>query len=362
MDLIESSLKVPILYVRDNLTDTGSEPNTTTPNGWESVDVWVRQTADGVTVSEAVLGGAPAVVYVRVNNRGTAAYPSDGNDVVRVYWAKAQAGLSWPAPWNGTIPMQGGVVAAPQTIGAVPLGPGKLIPINWAVTPNPTDYPGKDGHFCLLAVIDKPTSPEFEGFQGPNLNQNVLKLSNVAWRNIHIVPTAKMKLGELVLANHTDIDMLTQLVFEVPDVKTSPVDQVRPGGGRLLVSPRGPALEKLRLLQGDHPFLEEVGEGTFRVLDNARGIPLLDLKPEEVLPFGLEYVPEREVKGYVVRATQISLNGDSSEIVGGQTFVAGEVEGLTTGGERRRKGPLGRWVIALVLLLIVLFSKRRKKK
>ncbi len=39
----------------------------------------------------------PNYVYVRVRNRGDAA--SSGTERLRVYWAKASTGLSWPSQW-----------------------------------------------------------------------------------------------------------------------------------------------------------------------------------------------------------------------------------------------------------------------
>jgi hypothetical protein len=341
MDLIEATLPTPFLYIRDNVADIGSEPNATTTRAWESLDVWVRPSADGITVGEPILGGQPSVVYVSITNQGKALYPSDGSDVVRLYWAKAQTGLSWPAPWDGsimTIPKQGDKFDPPQPIGTILPEQSKLIPFSWPATPNPVDYPSNDGHFCLLAFITKATSPEFEGFQpGTDLNQNVLKFSNVAWRNIHIVPVAKMKMDDMVVANHTDRDMLAQIAFEILDASARPID---PAGARLLITPRGAALEKLCEHQVDRPFLEDLGQGTFRVLDIAMGIPHLDLRPGEVLAFGLEYVPDQEAKGYAVRATQFSLEGASRKTIGGQTFVAGEVEGFTTRGYPLKAGHL----------------------
>jgi hypothetical protein len=362
MNLIEATLPVPLLYVRDNIADAGSEPNATTAVAWESPDVWVRQIADGVTVGEPILGGQPSVVYVRVTNKGQAPYPGGGNDVVRLYWAKAQTGLPWPAPWDGSgpSPKHGGTIASAQPIGAILPGQSIDISISWPDTPNPVDY-GNDDHFCLLAFIMKATSPEWEGFQGPNLNQNVLKLSNVAWRNIHIVPVAKMKMGDMVVANHTGQDMLAQIAFEILDAAARPID---PADARLLITPKGVALEKLREHQVDRPFLEDLGHGTFRVLDTATGIPRLHLGPGEVLHFGLEYVPDQEAKGYAVRAIQFSLEGASQKTIGGQTFVAGEVEGFTTRQKRHRRGSWWPWVTVSVslLLLIVLLAKGRKKK
>ncbi|MEK6325050.1 MAG: cellulase family glycosylhydrolase [Acidobacteriota bacterium] len=367
MDLIEATLPVPILHIRDNTADTGSEPNATTAVAWESLDVWVRQSADGITVGEPILGGAPSVVYVKVTNKGKGLHPDDGNDVVRLYWAKAQTGLSWPKPWDGsivTIPKQGARFDPPQPIGTILPGQSKLIQFNWPDTPNPVDYPGNDGHFCLLAFVTKATSPplEWEGFDPTqDLNKNVLGSSNVAWRNIHIVPVAKMKMGDMVVANHTGRDMLTQITFEILDTAARPID---PASARLLITAQGAALEKLREHQVDRPFLEDLGHGTFRVLDIATGIPRLDLRPGEVLPFGLEYVPDQEAKGYAVRAIQFSLEGASRKTIGGQTFVAGEVEGFTTRQERRRRGSWWPWVIVSgsLLLLIALLGKGRKKK
>ncbi|MGA7733783.1 MAG: cellulase family glycosylhydrolase, partial [Chloroflexia bacterium] len=323
MNLIEATLPVPILYIRDNVADSGSEPNSTTGVGWESPDVWVRQTADGVPVGQPVLGGQPSVVYVKVTNKGLAA--SDDNEIVRLYWAKAQAGLSWPAPWNGVVPKQGGTVAPAQAVGAILPGQSKVLQFNWSTTPNPVDY-GGDGHFCLLAVVATQATPEFVEFEGPNLNLNVLKLSTVAWRNIHIIPVAKMKMGDLVIANYMDRNIRAQVGFEILDDTARLID---PAGARLLITAEGAALEKLRANQNNRRFLEDLGGGTFRVLDPATGVPQIELRPGEVLPFGLEYVPEGEMKGYAVRATQFALEGAARETIGGQTFVAGEVEGFT---------------------------------
>lgn len=330
MDLIGASLPVPVVHVRDNGADAGLEPNATTAVAWESPDVWVRQSADGITVGEPILGGQPSVVYVRVSNDGKAPYPASGNDVVRLYWAKAQTGLSWPAPWDGSgpIPKMGGTVAPPQPIGAIPPGQSKQIPFTWTSTPNPTDYPGNDGHFCLLAFVTKPTAPEFEGFQGPDLNQNVLRFSDVAWRNIHIVPVGmrKLDLGEMVVANHTDWDVRAQVGFELLDAGARPIDPTWSG---LSIIPRGPALERFREHQPNLAVLEDLGQGAFRVLDLATGIPGLDLRSGDVLAFGLELAPAENAPGYAVRTLQYSLEGESRTIIGGQTFVAGEVEGFT---------------------------------
>lgn len=329
MDLIQATLPTPTLVIHDNLTDSGVEPNTTTTVAWESPAVWVRQSADGFPVGEPILGGASSVVYVSVTNKGTGPYnplPGDQADVIRLYWAKAGAGLSWPAPWNGSIAKQGGTVAPPQTVGTVLPGQSKAIAMNWLATPNPADYPGGDGHFCLLALVTKSTSSEFEGFLGSDLNQNVLKLSTVAWRNIHIVPVTAKALGDFAVSNDTDRNMRAHIAFEVLDARARPLD---PAGARLSITPRGAALDRLKTAQSSDPSLKELEHGAFEILELARGISRLDLRPGEIFSFGLAYVSERKAEGYVVRITQVALEGDSRRTIGGQTFVVGEVEGYT---------------------------------
>ena len=329
MDLIQATLPTPTLIIHDNLADSGVEPNTTTTVAWESPAVWVRQSADGVPVGEPILGGAPSVVYVSVTNKGTGPYnplPGDQTNVIRLYWAKAGAGLSWPAPWNGSIAKQGGIVAPPQTVGTVLPGQSKAIAINWPATPNPVDYPGGDGHFCLLALVTKPSSSDFEGFLGSDLNQNVLKLSTVAWRNIHIVPVAAKTLGDLVVSNYTDRHMRAHIAFEILDARAK---MVKPADVRLSITPRGVALDKLKTAQSFDPFLKELGHGTFGILNIAKGIPRLDLRPGEILSFGLGFVSEGKADGYILRATQLAQEGPSLKTIGGQTFVVGNVEGFT---------------------------------
>ena len=166
-------------------------------------------------------------------------------------------------------------------------------------------------------------------------------------------PAAKLMMGDMVVANHTDQDMLVQIAFEILDAAARPID---PAGARLLITPKGAALEKIRERQGDCPFLEDLGQGTFRILDIATGIPHLHLQPGEVFPFGLEFVPDQESKGYAVRAIQFSLEGTDRKTIGGQTFVAGEVEGFTMQpGECRCRCSCWRWLTVFVSLF------RRKK-
>ena len=107
----------PDLYIKDTPSDTGAEANPNTGPMWVSEDIWVRTTPDPgyqpFPFPEATPPwiplpnenpeyrdpkfGVPNYVYIRVRNRGTAA--STGTEQLKVYWAKASTGLSWPAQW-----------------------------------------------------------------------------------------------------------------------------------------------------------------------------------------------------------------------------------------------------------------------
>jgi endoglucanase len=330
--LIESSFRTPRLALRDNLADPGTGPNATTTIGWESPDIWVRQNPDGVGVSEPILGGQPCTVYVRVTNRGSGPYPSSGTDVVQLYWAKAGAGLSWPQPWDGAIPAQGGAVAAPQAIGTTAAGHETVLAFGWPSPPNPADYPGNDGHFCLLAVVTKASASPFEGFKGPDLNQNVLTFSHVGWRNIHIVGVAAEWLGELVVANNTEWEMVTHITFEPLDSWARPVDRY---DGWLTLAPRGDiALERVHGLAEFPSHLEDLGHGVYRLRGPATGIVGLPLRAGEELPFRVGLARDVEYSsGYAaLRVTQYVVENGDRVPVGGQTFVFGDVAGWTTEG------------------------------
>jgi Common central domain of tyrosinase/Bacterial Ig domain len=105
------------VYMQDTPADTGVEPNPDTGPMWVSQDIWVRNSPDPGyqpypftegsppwtlpahqnPVYRDPLKSSPNYVYVEVRNHSRSA--STGMERLRLYWAKASTGLSWPTQW-----------------------------------------------------------------------------------------------------------------------------------------------------------------------------------------------------------------------------------------------------------------------
>ncbi len=113
----------PDLMIQDDAMDVGAEPYNINPM-WLSPSIWVNTgPAPGynavpfsgaepawVTASKAAstsaeyrdpLYSTPNFVYVKVKNVGTSA--SSGNERLKIYWASASTGLSWPGSWSDNV-------------------------------------------------------------------------------------------------------------------------------------------------------------------------------------------------------------------------------------------------------------------
>ncbi len=114
-------------FIADTPADVGFEPNPDPGAMWVSQDIWVRSTRDPNYRPQPFPAAnppwtpqphqnpefsnprfsTPNYVYVRVRNRGPNATPAGAR--LKLYWAKAAGGLSWPTQWVDYFAMSGGV-------------------------------------------------------------------------------------------------------------------------------------------------------------------------------------------------------------------------------------------------------------
>ncbi|MBI1805756.1 MAG: tyrosinase family protein [Ignavibacteria bacterium] len=177
----------PDLCMRDTPRDVGVEPNPDDGPMWISDDMWVRTTADpGYAFASYYAFGNPPYtplphenpefgqtnhIYVRVFNRGCSNTPATGN--LRVYYAIASTGLSWPTDWTEitTTPIAISLAKGYATIADVPWNP-------------PTT-----GHICLLARIETSSNPPYgmTFAEGTDVNANTKNNCRIIWKNTTVV-------------------------------------------------------------------------------------------------------------------------------------------------------------------------------
>lgn len=215
------------LIVRNSEADDGAEPDTNTEYFWMSNDIWVRNQNDGHYVQKhqnpEYDPNNPNYVYVRVTNRSCVT--SSGNDVLKLYWAKANTALYWDDFWTGSVFMNG--VSMGDEVGSlnIPiLEPGQeaIIEFEWDV-PNPEEYVGINDnpwHFCLLSRIESVDDPMTYP-EGQAITPNVQNNNNIAWKNTTVVDiypnTPSLIGGVIAISNPFSETRSFNLQFQVPE-------------------------------------------------------------------------------------------------------------------------------------------------
>lgn len=157
------------LYIRDNVEDTGVEPNTTTEEFWNSPDIWMRNHSDGQYGHEAIQvfsSDQDLYTYVNITNRGEKDYNGRGL-YLHLYWAAASTGLTINN-WTGEINdyyVSGCPLPAKLIKDTIRAGETKTMMVRWPIPEEIADsvlLTGAPFHICHLAWITSDNS-----FQAP---------------------------------------------------------------------------------------------------------------------------------------------------------------------------------------------------
>jgi hypothetical protein len=313
------------LWSQDTSGDTGAEPDTSPQDMWLSDDIWVRTSNDGLMNQdhqnpEYRATGPSNYVYVRVRNRGCSGVQSG---TLRLYWAKASTGLSWPAPWDGTVTspaLMGGSIGS-QAI-TVAGGNNEIVTFTWA-PPNPADYAsfGADkGHFCLLARVETGPAPGFgmTVAEGSNLEANVRNNNNIVWKNVEVVDEANDRKREsaVLVANYTDKRTDIRLLFSVAKEEPTVLDWAD-----VVVELSEELLGYWNKSGRKSSGLEQIGEVDFRVLETSASLGAFAMPADTLANLSVTFAPRNKVSfGARVLAFDLKqLQGD--QVVGGQRFV-----------------------------------------
>ncbi len=311
------------LWSKDVSDDFGSEPDPSGQPMWISDDIWVRNDNNGIVNQDhqnPEFGSSTTTVYVRVRNRGCS---GSASGTVRLYWAKASTGLSWPSPWDGSVTtpavMGGAIGSQPVSVSA---GDDDILAFAWA-PPNPANYAsfGADrGHFCLLSRIETGPAPGFgmAAVETSDLVANVRDNNNIVWKNITVVDDVSGgRTSSAIVGNFGEKRQIARLEFTTPkDEQFSIFDW---GQVWFDVTPEFAALwKKSEFVQEG---IEQIADETYRVLGAGAFVGPLTLSPGRFAAVQVRFIPTAQHRMgagvLTLDLTQVTKDGP----VGGQRFV-----------------------------------------
>ncbi|MGE5135393.1 MAG: zinc metalloprotease [Gemmatimonadota bacterium] len=316
-----TGVAAPDLWMKDVSDDMGDEPDTSGQPMYISDDIWVRTGTDGLVNQDhqnpeyRPAGGAPNNVYVRVRNRACSGTQSG---TLRLYWAKASSGLSWPAPWDGSVTspalMGSPIGSAPVTVAG---GDDEIVSFPW-MPPNPADYAsfGADAHhFCLLARIETAPSAPFGMTtpEGPNLYANVANNNNIVWKNIQVVDEVPGtgRTG-LTVANFGRRAQDVRLRFLMPPEGLTVLDW-----GRVLVELPADILART---DRESSGVEWLSDTTLQLVRPEAELHVGEVEPGQVWPVTVRFVGDPNA-GIGARVFAVDVQQfDRDAIVGGVRF------------------------------------------
>lgn len=327
------------LWSQDVSDDFGAEPDPSGQPMYISDDIWVRKQNDGLTNMDTenpeyrIPGSASNYIYVRVRNRGCTGVQSG---TVKLYWAKASSGLSWPAPWDGSVTapaVMGGLVGSQPT--SVAAGTTEILIFPW-MPPNPADYAsfGADqSHFCLLSRIETSSSPPY-GMTSPetgDLYANVQKNNNIVWKNITVVDDLPGggRVAEMLVTNFGKKDQRQAwLEFRAPREDLGSVfdwGQVYVELPKKLVktvvelSPE--LVETVKRRRRHSAGIKRVGDADFEILENGAVLGPFELAPGDIHVVRARFAPTaRHLVGPRVFFLDVQQR-QGERVVGGVRFV-----------------------------------------
>jgi len=353
------------LWMKDTYDDVGDEPNIISNTMWISDDIWIRNSNDGLLHQEHQNpdGDADVNVYVRVRNRGCA---TSSTATLKLYWAKASTGVSWPAPWDGSVvsPLIMGNVVGTQSIGPIAGNDFAIYHFNWH-TPKPSDYDNiipDISHFCLIARIETVpsgtygmTSPETTAFW-----ENVKNNNNIVWKNIHINDLDGGFVA-VTVTNFTKVKVNSSLKFDFEsnaknniNVKTDEILKQ----GEFEVKFDKELFESIRK-NGDSNIvgLEYISGTSYRIVSLNAEIKKLQFNPGVIHYASIKFTAN---KNALEQRKLISLNliqkDNNNKIIGGQNYkfvVKDKYNSRVNINENdERRNPINFWDIPLELTKI----------
>ena len=183
------------LYIQDDFSDDGTEPNSTSSLYSSSPDIWITNSY-GSAVSH-IEEGNQYLVNVRVHNAGP--YQLNSTVNVKLNWTRVSSNMNWGRAWNGGIThpcdqIRGGFVGEQTLSAPIVAGGDGIVSIPWTVPARPTGLPHcsvlrylNGLSYALLARVEDGHETVGEDLNDYNIRDFVLQNNNVAMKTYNIL-------------------------------------------------------------------------------------------------------------------------------------------------------------------------------
>lgn len=307
---VQTTTPAADVFIRDDSSDVGAEPNPYTGNYWESPDIWNRldPAADSTQTHQSPQYGVDNWINVRLNYYG----PFSASGVVKLYWGNGSSALSWPTDWNWFADIPVANLMAPIT----PFQPPFVVNALW--------HPPGKGHYCITAMWVSGQDPLYSSLTS-DVNANTINNNNIAWRNMEIVaaPPGSPVIYSFIMRNPggsgTNAGTYNMRIRALPSTNLDTfVDN-----GQILFD-LGPTLYQRWLQAGAQgtgfQIVTNQSGSVFQVLDASgayiNGIPI---DPGEDDLVSLTFISQtNQVQTFAVDATQMTV---SNAPIGGMTCL-----------------------------------------
>lgn len=287
------------VYVRDNVSDVGSEPSS--GSIYHSPDIKVCWTPVPCAVSQNPIAGATNYVFVTLRRKPGALGTVEG--VLRLYRSNLGGGTAWPAGWT--------FIGA--TSPSVPVG-GTTVMITWPGW----NVPGP-AHFCLLARWVSGADP-MTFAEVSNTQLNAQRNNNIAWRNVNSVRVFPFRPISVpyTIGNPDPFDARQSLIFEQPE---------RPFAGTVTIDLGRELAARWKAAGQKGVGVKPVGETQVQIVEpKFARIDGLALKADERAEIGLTFATEAEAEPAVLHVRQVDAEGVD---LGGAEYRINEKENGT---------------------------------
>ena len=294
---IDSLFPSADLYVRDNASDNGNEPNLIEGNEYyNSPDIWLEDpSAPHHNFLNRVINPKPGKTYklrVRVHNKSNV--DSEANKTLSLRWTIAGTPLMWRSSWFDPTRICGDVKSdeiATLSLPIIPANSSIVVSTEWTVpsfegTQTCMSLPGATWRLSIAAVLED--GHQTSGIDATALDMNLFAATNnnVAWKN-YTVLSKETPVAMVTLKNPFSEVLPFDLKFEPANVITKEMLDEYVDVYMVLSDE---LMQAWKEGGGESDNLEEIEGNRFRLISSEARLKNIVLEKNAELPYAIEIV------------------------------------------------------------------------